>query len=1118
MNINNLVFFDKNGESYNFSQNTNGVWEGADYFLPVSTALYDVSNLFILEKVGAAYKFPALAPGSALRFKWRTAQFSKEFFLFTISKEDENTDSTIFLNRTNSVDIVYSDIDPTGSTNLDLAYPLQVNVGFAPTDEVAYTRILDIYYETTSETTLIGTITFYGEGEDEDVRFRVWLENFGIKFNREDALLLKDYDLKEGLPDWNKINQARKEILVNRDQIYPYIGTYKGLINLINILGYRDVLRVKEYWQDRDSNSAYYQKYAMVDITDLMTQGNLDAIDLVELNGQIKKGGKFKKTEFLALAYEFSVASDNYDDDGVPEVEFTTEFEVNEIFYKLNRLSTKLKQDMLPVNVVIKDIIGEFIYFHKFNLRSWSDVTYINSLEINDDYNVVINSPIAKTQLLQIRDIKTLYPKTVSIAPPSNTAVLSQFPSITFNTSTTQPYQYSQKYPVSEIPALLVAIQDYYQNLSNYEFQYHGQPNPLTSGDDIDGKVGCPVALEAYIPEFTIAQLDGSKFADFGGTHYTIGNIKYRNGYEIEWDITGPQGYTFNWRGNLLDLVKIPHILPYIGSYTIKSTVYDMQGGQNVSYLHSTVITEEPVIQIFTKIQDKNRYDFRNLDNVTLGDLASSPLYQPFANVVQAGNTSTDLPTHYLDWNTYSNNFGVGNPQREVEVYSEGLGFEPIDDSDNHVAIQWGTGKGEFGQPTLEDYGLSTIGELVMNRMCDFSYVPDRINGFILDLPNMTNTFDTINFINFLDWNILNSYVVTSYTDADDLANQLNSANNEHVSQYRYVALNGKVHARAIEQDRGLHRILKVLTSAGNEFRIKTFCYPFGVYSRDLVDRLNTQLSQIARRIDADLLFLNAPFDDILEKTGETAISKTPGIISSSSTGTTFTFTLNMRKEFKSGTIVRAIDASDQTRWIEGTFTQNSEFNTLTITVISANGYGPSGTPVSEWRFEYSNPNTIEPAIYANANNINYWINKGFIEFTNTTSGPSSIPSASVRGFLPSNYDQNTFNLTNLKIGSDGLVVPLEHPVFAAISNIDSKKECIWTLKHVGEEIAKIKSTSFFIWRFDEPGAYSITVDATDVNNNVFSLTRDFFAANTKAIPEYKKYLTDTLNRRKAKM
>lgn len=1105
MNINNLVFFDKNGESYNFSQNASGVWEGADYFMPVSTALYDVSNIFILEKIGNSYKFPALSPGSALRFKWRTAESSDQLFLFTVAKEDPNTDSTTYINRVKSVDVIYSEISPSGVSDLDLAYPLQINVGFSPTNEIAYRRSLDIYYETTTETTLVATIEFYGEGEDEDTRFRIWLENFGIKFNREDALLLKDYDLKEGLPDWSQINQARKELLVNRDQIYPYVGTYKGLINLIDILGYRDVLRVKEYWQDADVNSAYYQKYAMVDVTDLMTTGSIDAINLVDLNGQIKKGGKFKKTEFLALAYEFSVASDEYDDDGVPEVVFTTEFEVNEIFYKLNRLSTKLKQEILPINVIIKDIIGEFIYFHKFNLRNWSDVTYVNSLEINDNYDVVINSPVAKSQLLLIRDIKTLYPKSITITPPSNTVGLSAFPSITFNTSDTEPYQNGQKYPVSDLPALLTAINDYYVNIRNWEFEYHGQANPIMSGDDIDGKVGCPVNLEAYIPDFTLKELDGSKFADFLGSHYTISNIKYRNGYEIEWKIVGPQGYNFSWRGLIEELAKIPHVLPHPGEYTASVTVFDMQGGQNQSHLKFTVLSEEPVIQVFMKLQDKDKYTFKNLDNITLGDLGSSPLYLPFANVVQAGNTSTDLETHYIDWNTYSNNFGVGNPQSEVEIFTEGIGFEPISNSENYIKLQWGTGTNPFSQPTIGNYVLTSISDLSLNRLSDFSYVPDRINGFILDLPKIS---DPISFINFADWNILNSYVVQAYTDAEDLANQLNLATHPQVSEYRYVAINGRVHARAKNQDRNLHRILKVMNSMGDEFRIKTFCYPHGVYSDGLISKLNTILSQIGRRIDDDLLFLSAPFEDLLEKTGETAVSITPGTLATSFMGT-FTFNLNMSKVFEPGTTVRAVSTLNPNDWVQGTFTQNSSHTTLTLTPTLINGTAL----VSSWRFEYVNPNSTEPPIYAPANDINYWINKAFVEFSNSTS-----QSVSMRGFLPSNYDQNTFNLTNLKIGSEGLVVPVEQPIFSAISNIDSKKECVWTLKHVGEEIVKIKSTSFFIWRFDEPGNYSLTVDVTDVNNNTFSLTRDFSVANVKNIKDYKKYLNDSLNRRKAKM
>ena len=1098
MNINNLVFFDRNGESYNFSQNSDGVWEGADYFLPVSTALYDVSNIYILEKVGNSYKFPTMSPGSSLHFKWRTAEAKDEFFLFTVAKEDPNTDSPTYINRQTSIQINYSDLDPVGINNLDLAYPLQVNVGFSPTLEQAYTRILEVYYENGATTTQILSITFYGEGSDEDVRFRVWLENFGVKFNADDALLLKNYDLKEGLPDWNQINQARKEILVNRDQIYPYVGTYKGLINLINILGYRDVLRVKEYWQDQDQKSAYYQKYAMVDVTDLMDDGMLDEIDLVDRNGQIKKGGKFKKTEFLALAYEFSVASDNYDDDGIPEVEFTTEFEVDEIFYKLNRLATKLKREVLPINVVIKDIIGEFIYFNKFNIRSWSDVTYINSLEINDNYDLLVNQPPSKSNMYLIRDIKSLYYKI------ENTF---DFPEISFNETSTDPYQNDQKYPTSDLSGLITAIEDFYTAVTDYEFKQHGQPNPLTSGDDIDGKVGCPVNLEAYLPDFTLKQLDGSKFRDFTNTHYTIGNIRYRNGYEIEWNIEGPQGYIFNWRGNLNDLYQIPHILPHVGNYSIKATVYDMQGGQNVTYKKLTVLTEEPVIQVFTKLQDKSRYDFKNLSNVTIGDLKDSPLYLPFANIVQGGNSNVNMALHYLDWNTYSNNFGVGNPQGEAEIFTEAIGFELIADSNNPISDLWGTGSGAFGQPTLRDYRFTTIGELTLNRMGDLSYVPDRLNGFILDLPNLT----TLVSINFADWDAANSYTITSYTNADDLCAQLNAAAHPQVAEYRYVAIEGRVHAMAKRQDRTLHRILRLTDSGGNHYRVYTFSRPANVYSDGLIQTLNSQLSQVAREIDDDLLFLTVPFEDLLIRTGETATSITtvtiPLLINLPSTSI---FKLNMAKQFDLNAIVRAVSVQNPNDWIQGTITQGSDLTQLTINATLSSGIANT---VSEWRFVYINPAQYRRSSYPTAADPSYWTNRGYIQFSDVTG-----PAVQMTGFLPSNYDQNSFNLSNLKVGTDGLSIPLDQPIFANVSNIDSKKECLWTLRHINEEIATVRSISYFIWRFDEPGDYSLTVKVTDVNDNVFELTRNFVVGHAKDIKEYKKYIEETLDRRKSKM
>jgi hypothetical protein len=318
MNINNLVFFDKNGESYNFGQASSGNWEGADYFLPISLELYDCSNIFILENTNGVYTFPKMETGSSFEVKWKTANNNTNLFLFNVLVQGTGSAAYNYLDKQEYITINHSDFGQTGT--LALTYPLQLNIAFTPSDEIAYARVLQIYYKTTTTSTLVLELTFYGEGEGEDERLRIWLANFGIKFNRQDALLLKDYDLKEALADYKELNAIRKLILVNRDQIYPYIGTYKGLLNILSLMGYRDVLRVKEYWKDIDTRSPYYTKFAMVDITDLLNITEDDTLDLVDQNNQIKTGGKFEKTEFLALAYQFSKAGDTYDDDGLPNV------------------------------------------------------------------------------------------------------------------------------------------------------------------------------------------------------------------------------------------------------------------------------------------------------------------------------------------------------------------------------------------------------------------------------------------------------------------------------------------------------------------------------------------------------------------------------------------------------------------------------------------------------------------------------------------------------------------------------------------------------------------------------------------------------------------------------
>ena len=55
-------------------------------------------------------------------------------------------------------------------------------------------------------------------------------------------------------------------------------------------------------------------------VKDILDDGKIDNINLLNKNKNLKFGKQFAKTEFLALTYEFTKATDEFDDDGIPEV------------------------------------------------------------------------------------------------------------------------------------------------------------------------------------------------------------------------------------------------------------------------------------------------------------------------------------------------------------------------------------------------------------------------------------------------------------------------------------------------------------------------------------------------------------------------------------------------------------------------------------------------------------------------------------------------------------------------------------------------------------------------------------------------------------------------------
>jgi hypothetical protein len=1244
MNIDNLVFFDRNGESYNFGQTSSGNWEGADYFLPISLELYDCSNIFILENTNGVYTFPKMESGSSFEVKWKTANNKTNLFLFNVLVEGTGTTAYNYLEKQEYITINHSDFDQAGT--LALTYPLQLNIAFTPSDEIAYARVLQIYYKTTTTSTLVLELTFYGEGEGEDERLRIWLANFGIKFNRQDALLLKDYDLKEALADYKELNAVRKLILVNRDQVYPYIGTYKGLLNILSLMGYRDVLRVKEYWRDIDPNSPYYNKFAMVDFTDLLDITEDTTLDLVDQNNQIKTGGKFEKTEFLALTYQFSKAGDTYDDDGLPNVITTTDFTVNEIFFKLHGIVVKLKDEIIPINVVIKDIIGEFIYFEKFNIRYWIDETTIESFSLSDEYRINIVEPAdyvssfnytldanntivdtiqnVNSNYLKIRDLKPLYRKANGV---------SIFPETSFNLGLIDPYDDSQFYSVDKKDTLIQTISDYYSTLKSFIFEYPNSVSPLDQGDDTSDKIGCPIVLEAYVPDLTLQQLDGIQFIDFitvaattssstntigtglkyfscatiqpftvgdsikvyqsvyynnymigqiteinppsmsGNTividvnsyngegtltgwtvqlidrHFTINNLKYKNVYEIEWIITGPQNYRFEWRTSTLGTNKIPHILPHTGEYEIEVRAHDMSGAVSNQFRKITVSPDQPIIQVFTKIPDKFRYDFKNLNNITIGDLADSPLYYPYANVINAELSS--ISNHYLDWNTYSNYYGVGANHTDIKLSITENSLIPYSQSIETIKNSWGTGSAN-GQATISNYLTASLGDLYHVNFSNFGLTADQLDGFYITLRgedyqyNLTSNLVSIKFGGFDEIDL----TALSNPTIEDVLNYLQNTSEPGLSNYSYKIIEtqvgpsalplSRIKATANYQDPQNHSIIKLISIVtGLDSGLNKWTPSSANLAISATDPLIYGPSSLPQTVygpssvpvpaltDGEYILTDFGGSETLY--GNTYLAVGDRLRIQNQNGDYIEGTIT---EMNIGETIIIVDEahgagilSDFNLFlIDTVYTFNkpvSVFNQTEINKIQQNLL-QINLRIDEDLLFLDCPfndclQTLNPYTPAAASNINYWIDKGFVKYDNSEIGPSSIP-ASQTGYLPSNYDENSFNLSNIKLTYGSLIVPLHHPIFITIANLVSNIETLWTLKLNGQLIVKVISTSYFIWRFTKPGTYTLDIDSVDTRGN-HSISTSSIIISTLVTPnEYKNYIEKQLNIRKYKI
>jgi hypothetical protein len=438
-----LHFFDKEGQNYNMNyDSTTDMWTG-DIFLPqVSIDLFEVGQLFILQKMvdstNNSFQFgyphdyidgstgdPTGTGGCGWDAEWKTID-PKEVFLFQFDKDFNTGTQSALVQEPDGPPLVKYDklnipLDYDDSQTINdegfivtddiRSIALQINIAFSSSDENTYKRTLQITDKCTNN--IIAEFTVWAESIEEDERLKVMTQNMGYNVIAADSTIFRDTNLKEALPDFVEINLKRKEIMMEGNNIYPYIGSYKGLINAIKFFGY-DNLKIKEFWKNVNANSPTFGKYIQSSAVDMFSptvKFDDKSITLPNKN--------FRKTSMFSLIYRINkINPDKFTSEDLPVTEEVQDFTIEEVLLKLFGLKRKLEREYLPLNAHIKDITAEADYFGLLEVTNTISRNDTNTVKvgINTDFKV---SPSSCSYLEDLRTFNSFCLEEAAVVGPA---------------------------------------------------------------------------------------------------------------------------------------------------------------------------------------------------------------------------------------------------------------------------------------------------------------------------------------------------------------------------------------------------------------------------------------------------------------------------------------------------------------------------------------------------------------------------------------------------------------------------------------------------------------------------------------------------------------------------
>ena len=494
MEISKLHFFDNNGYNLNFDWNSNGYWEGSIYLPKVSVGLYANTTLYVLEEKDRAssdsfsqnYTFPT-GPGK-LVFNWdRLNKFVDEFFMF-------NFDETYILKETSA--LVYTPNDgPDCNTlivnrfdeyeipldNTPSSKALPIHIAFMANekyDATTYNRTLVMSYNGST----VARIKFYAETVEEDERLKIWNSNLGYNITPEDTMIFYKSDIKEYRPDYQLLNEKRKELMMEGSNIYPFIGSYKAIINAIKFFGYEN-LNIIEYWRnvnpdDENFGKIYHSSKYSLNHKETLRIG---ARNIVLPNKD------YKKMNALALVYSINKPTGAVDDWELPYVKEQFTYTIEEALIKLFALRKKLDKEFMPGTSRIIDIIGEANYFGIQSLLKIFDEQHVEvtttSLPIEFDVTPGKYVHITDNEYFT-RYINLRYNQTTTEEAQINNLLLSDIGQLNLSEISDEKYSYNQE-PKITISGLNNNQRcDYYKNYYKEVFEDYTVYKAIQNNDD----------------------------------------------------------------------------------------------------------------------------------------------------------------------------------------------------------------------------------------------------------------------------------------------------------------------------------------------------------------------------------------------------------------------------------------------------------------------------------------------------------------------------------------------------------------------------------------------------------------------------------------------------------